>query len=70
MIASQFNLGNLTQLFGQIGPTNQLNGILNGAGGQFLSKLSGGGLGGGLGGIGQQFGIGGGNSGGGFGGFF
>lgn len=63
MITSQFNLGNMKQLFGSISPQNQLDGIVGGASGKFLNAL--GINSGGLGGV-----LGGGGSGGGFGGFF
>jgi hypothetical protein len=59
-IAGQFGPESIKQLLGGINPENQLNGILNGAGGQFASKLGLGNLGGALGGVG----------GGGLGGFF
>lgn len=60
MIASQFNLGNIQNLLSGLSPEKSLNGIVNGAGGKFLSNLTGGS---GIPGIGN---IGGG---GGFGGF-
>lgn len=62
MITSQFNIGNMKQIFAKIGPEQQLNQILGGAESKFLSSL---GVGGG--GFGNM--IGGGGSGG-FGGFF
>lgn len=63
MIASQFNMGNMKQIFSQISPQNQLDGIVNGASGKFLNALglNSSGLGGMLGGGGGS---------GGFGGFF
>lgn len=60
MITSQFNVGNMKQIFSQIGPEKQLSNILGGAESKFLSSL---GVGGGFGNM-----IGGGS--GGFGGFF
>lgn len=61
MITSQFNIGNMKQIFSQIGPEKQLTNILGGAENKFLSSL---GVGGGFGNL-----IGGGGSRG-FGGFF
>lgn len=60
MITSQFNLGNVQSLLSNLSPEKSLNGIVSGAGGKFLSNLTGGS---GIPGIGN---IGGG---GGFGGF-
>lgn len=62
-IAGQFGPDMLKQALGGINPENQLNGILNGAGGQFANSLGlgnlgglAGGLGGGLGGAGGALG--------------